>query len=142
MSIDIEKLLQVATPVSEQTKAEVAFRKENKEWLRKSGKIALAIRRELRVQGMSQQDLAAKMALSPQYVGRILKGRENLTLDTISKLEAAVGKQLVTVGREERSSFSSLQTFLFCFPSIDAKQAWERSSRSYSNRNKQVIRES
>lgn len=134
--------MQVAEPASEQTKAEVAFRKENKEWLRKSGKIALAIRRELRVQGMSQQGLAAKMGLSPQYVGRILKGQENLTLETISKLEAAIGRPLVSVGREGQMSVSSSQTFFFCLPTIDYTRVWEKSSNSFSIRYKQFIRES
>ena len=83
MSFIIEKLMQVAQPVSEKEKKEAEFRKANKEWLRKSAKIALAIRRELRLKGMAQQDLAAKMGLSPQYVGRILKGQENLTLEYI-----------------------------------------------------------
>lgn len=143
MSFNIDKLMQVAVPVSEKVKAEAAFRKENKEWLRKSAKIALAVRRELRLQGMSQQDLAAKMGLSPQYVGRILKGQENLTLETISKLEMAIGKQLVTVGREEHSSFSSSQPIVIFIPSIvDTPDLWEDVMRSPSRMEKQVIRKS
>lgn len=144
MSFNIEKLMQVATPVSENVKAEAAFRKENKEWLRKSAKIALAVRRELRLQGMSQQDLAAKMGLSPQYVGRILKGQENLTLETISKLEEAIGKQLIKVGREEQSTFSSQPPYvLFMMNTEDVSEAWGLSSRSYcGRREKQVLMKS
>lgn len=143
MSFNIEKLMQVAKPVSENVKAEAAFRKENKEWLRKSAKIALAVRRALRLQGMSQQDLAAKMGLSPQYVGRILKGQENLTLETISKLEAAIDMPLIRVGREEQPALSSQQPLVLFVTNIDVSGAWDLSSRSFcGRREKQVIKES
>lgn len=143
MSFNIEKLMQVAKPVSEKVKAEAEFRKENKEWLRKSAKIALAIRRELRLQGMSQQDLAKRMALSPQYVGRILKGQENLTLETVSKIEDAIGMQLIKVGREEQQPFSSQQPYVLFVTNIDVSEAWDLSSPSYcGRREKQVLIES
>lgn len=130
--------MQAAKPVSEKVKAEAIYRKENKEWLRKSAKIALAIRRELREQGMSQQDLAGKMGLSPQYVGRILKGQENLTLETISKLEAAVGCPLMTAGHVEQVDTPASQIFLFCFPSSNM-DAWNQSSSSPSKKERQSL---
>lgn len=141
MSFNIEKLMQVAQPVSEKEKKEAEFRKTNKEWLRKSAKIALTIRRELRLQGMTQQDLAAKMALSPQYVGRILKGQENLTLETISKLEVAIKKPLIRIGREEQSVSSSLQAFIICLPSFDVSE-WGVSSYPSNRKARQVIQKS
>lgn len=139
MSFNIEKLMQVVKPVSEKVKAEATFRKENKEWLRKSAKIALAVRRELRLQGMSQQELATKMGLSPQYLGRILKGQENLTLETISKLETAVGKSLIEVGREGQSTYSSPQPCVLFITSIDVSDAWDMSTRSICRKEKQVL---
>lgn len=141
MNFNIEKLLQVAKPASEAVKAEATFRKENEEWLRKSAKIALAVRRELRLHGMSQQDLAVKMALSPQYVGRILKGQENLTLETISKLEGAIGKILIRVGGEEHLSSSPSQTFIICIPSFEVSE-WELSSQLFYRKERQVVKES
>ena len=44
---------------------------------------------------MSQKELAEKMKCSPQYVSKLLKGSENLTLDTISKLEECLDLNLV-----------------------------------------------
>ena len=35
------------------------------------------------------------IGVSPQYVNKIVKGKENLTLDTISKLEQALGIKLI-----------------------------------------------
>lgn len=100
MSFNIEKLKQVALPVSEETKQEDAFRKENRSWLMRSMQIALAVRKELRRAGMTQQELADKMGVSPQYVGRILKGRENLTLETVAKMERALGKCFLAVQQD------------------------------------------
>lgn len=138
MSINIEKLMQAALPVPEKERKEADFRKANKEWLRKSAKIALAIRRELRLKGMTQQDLAVKMGLSPQYVGRILKGQENLTLETISKLEAAIGISLVSLGNERQVETKAVKTQIICF-CLSAIDDWDTSPKTFSKREKQAI---
>lgn len=130
--------MQVAKPVPEKAKEEASFRKENKEWMRKSAKIALTIRRELKAQGMSQQHLAAKMGLSPQYVGRILKGQENLTLETISKLEVAVGKLLFPVTSDESRALPPPPTVFICFNNY-ASEAWNQSTSISSQKEKLLI---
>lgn len=97
MAFDVEKMRQLAHPVSEETRQQIEYRRCNREWLRKSAQIALAVRRELRINGVTQQELAERMQVSPQYVGRLMKGTENLTLDTISKLEDALNCSLIQV---------------------------------------------
>ena len=76
---------------------EVDFRQANKAWLKKSAKIAIKINRALRDQKMSQKDLAVKLGVSAQQVNKILKGRENLKLETISKLENALKIELMKI---------------------------------------------
>ena len=71
------------------------WRRENRRWLRYSGFIALSVMRRLEELKMSQKDLAEKMGCSRQYVSKLLKGSENLTLDTISKLEECLSLDLV-----------------------------------------------
>ena len=71
------------------------WRRENRHWLRYSGYIALRVLNRLEDLGMSQKELANKMNCSPQYVSKLLKGSENLTLETISKLEKSLGIDLV-----------------------------------------------
>lgn len=46
---------------------------------------------------MTQQSLAAKTGYTQQYISKILKGKENLTLETISRLEEALGISLAVV---------------------------------------------
>ena len=63
------------------------WRRENRHWLRYSGFIALKVMKRIEELGISQKELAEKLGCSPQYISRLLKGTENLTLETISKLE-------------------------------------------------------
>ena len=39
--------------------------------------------------------MAERLDCSQQYVSKILKGTENLSLETLVKLESAIGEQLI-----------------------------------------------
>lgn len=71
------------------------WRRNNRRWLKYSGYIALKVMSRLEELHISQKDLAEMMQCSPQYVSKLLKGSENLTLETISKLEDNLGLDLV-----------------------------------------------
>lgn len=75
----------------------IAFLKTNKAWLKKSMRIAASILKVLREREISQIALAASLNVTPQYVNKILKGNENLTLETISKIEEILGIKLVSI---------------------------------------------
>ena len=57
----------------------------------------LSILRSLRELGMSQKDFAEKIGVSPQVVNRWVKGKENFTFETISKLEEALHIEILHV---------------------------------------------
>ena len=63
---------------------------DNWYWLRHSLWIAIQTRRQMTDLGLTQKELAERIGCSQQYVSLILKGKENLTLETISKLERAL----------------------------------------------------
>nr|WP_295924917.1 helix-turn-helix transcriptional regulator [uncultured Dyadobacter sp.] len=63
---------------------------KNSAWLKYSQMIALKVLGHLREKNMSQNDLADLMHVSRQQVNKWLKGRENFTLETITKLADAV----------------------------------------------------
>ena len=44
----------------------------------------------LEEQKLTQRQLAERMGCSAQYISRLLKGEENLSLETIAKLEHAL----------------------------------------------------
>lgn len=71
-------------------------RKSKAPWLKHSQKIALQVLTTLREKGIKQVELASIMGVSPQQINKIVKGRENLTLETISKLEQVLEIQLLT----------------------------------------------
>ena len=73
------------------------YRRENRGWLRKSQRIAVRVLSVLDEKGMQQKDLAEALEVSPQQVSKIVKGKQNLTLETISKLEAVLGVKLFEV---------------------------------------------
>jgi transcriptional regulator with XRE-family HTH domain len=76
-------------------KSKAEYRKANKNWLEKSAIIALKILKHLKEEDISQKQLAEMIGVSPQQVSKIIKGGENLTLETISKIEYALGIKLI-----------------------------------------------
>lgn len=97
MTANLDKLKALAVDRSETAKARAQWRKENRERLRISQDIALCLHHYLRTNKMSQKEFAERMGVSPVYVGKLLKGSENLTIETICKIQMLMGEQLVSV---------------------------------------------
>ena len=76
---------QSTTPSKWKEKAE--WRLQNKSWLRHSQRIAMKMLEKMDELGLTQKQLAEQMGCSQQYVSKVLKGRENLSLESISKIE-------------------------------------------------------
>ena len=64
--------------------------RDNWPWMKYSMQIALKVRSKMRAEGITQCTLASRLGCTQQYVSLILKGKENLTLETIAKLESAL----------------------------------------------------
>ena len=76
---------------------DVAWRKANKAWLRKSAAIALRILDALDELNWKKAKLAQEMGVSPQQVSKYVKGEENFKLETLCNLEKVLGIELVTI---------------------------------------------
>lgn len=94
--LNLDKLNKLST-LDTTWREDAIYRQENSDWLFKSAKIALVVLRALKDKSMSQKDLAAYMNVKPQQVNKIVKGRENLTLETICKLEKALNLKIVDI---------------------------------------------
>jgi transcriptional regulator with XRE-family HTH domain len=46
---------------------------------------------KMEADGITQKQLAERMECSQQYISKILKGTENLSLETLTKIECALG---------------------------------------------------
>ena len=82
-----------ATPSKWREKA--VERKANREWQRYSQKIAMRMFDKMEELGITQKAVAERMGCSQQYVSRVLKGTENLSIETIFKIESALGLQIL-----------------------------------------------
>lgn len=85
-----DKLSKLVSEQPSNWKAKAQYRRENREWLKKSAAIAVCVLDALKAQNLSQKDLAERMNISPQQINKIVKGQENLTLETITNLEIAL----------------------------------------------------
>jgi len=90
-----EKLSAIASDQSSDWKTKAKYRRDNREWLKRSVVIAVKVLDALKMQGLSQKDLAERMDVSPQQINKIVKGQENLTLETISNLEIVLGIKII-----------------------------------------------
>lgn len=100
-------------PEEEKWKEVTQWRTENKDWLELSFSIALCVVDEMERTGITQKELAKRMQVSPQQVSKILKGSENLTLETICKLNSVLGIQLITVTSSEDLAGEDLPKYTF-----------------------------
>ena len=92
----IEKLKKYKSSTPSKWKEAAEFRTKNRTWLRYSQSIAMLTADAMEDEGLTQKALAERMGCTQQYVSRILKGQENLTLETISKLETALGLKIIS----------------------------------------------
>ena len=67
----------------------VQMSQKEKSWFNHSQMIANIMSARMKKLGMTQKMLAEKMNCTQQYISKILKGRENLSLEAISKIENA-----------------------------------------------------
>ena len=111
MGKTLEKINMLASEEKSTWMEDAIARQANKDWAKRSFKIAVRILREIRAQkpinGMTQKKLAEAMDVTPQYINKVVKGRENLTLETISKIEQVLGISLIEVQTAETITYQS-----------------------------------
>jgi len=71
------------------------WRRDNEYWLKYARYITLQVLRAMDDQSITQVELAKRMGCTQQYVSNLLKGSSNMTLETIARLENALGIDLV-----------------------------------------------
>lgn len=95
------------------------FRVDNKKWLRYSGKIALRILAAMEDKPeLNQKRLAELAGVSPQQVSKILKGQQNLTLQTIAKFGEILGTELIAFPSFKYNQEAPLEATFNLFPTM------------------------
>ena len=74
----------------EAVKQETGVKQDKKDWAEYSQLIAASMSKR-----MTQQMLAEKMNCTQQYISKVLKGKKNMSLETICKIENALGIEII-----------------------------------------------
>ena len=91
----LEYLEQHQSKTPSKWREEAEWRRKNKAWLRHSQHIAIAVLSYMKSENLTQTAMAERLNCTQQYVSKILHGSENLSLETITKLEIVTGKQFI-----------------------------------------------
>lgn len=86
----LSKLREHSSSAHSKWREKAEWRIANKTWLRYSQRIAMMMLDRMEQLGLTQKSLASRMGCTQQYVSKILKGSENLSIETISKIESAL----------------------------------------------------
>ena len=113
----IEFLMKNQSDTASKWREEAEYRRKNARWLRYSAMIALQVRDRMSQIGMTQVVLAEKLGCTQQHISMLLKGKNNLTLETIAKLEEAldfniIGEALIPVDGYARNISQSPCAYL------------------------------
>ena len=113
----IEFLMKNQSDTASKWREEAEYCRRNARWLRCSAMIALQVRDRMSQIGMTQVVLAEKLRCTQQHISMLLKGKNNLTLETIAKLEEAldfdiIGEALIPVDGYNQKIPQSSRTYL------------------------------
>lgn len=70
-------------------------KQDKKDWMEYSQSIAASMSKRMSELGLTQQMLAEKMNCTQQYISKVLKGKKNMSLETICKIENALGIEII-----------------------------------------------
>ncbi len=125
MGFNFEKLNELASDRSKEVIRKSEELERNRNWLRMSRMIALAIRYYLRKAEITQKTFADMLGVSPAYVGKLLKGNENLTLETICRIQDVIGENLVSIHSPYECKVSISSYYINSFDFGGEKEKYE-----------------
>lgn len=113
----IEFLIKNQSDTAGKWREEAEYRRKNARWLRYSAMISLQVRDRMSKIGMTQVVLADKLGCTQQHVSILLKGKSNMTIETIAKLEEAldfdiIGNALIPVDGYNKNASPSRHVYL------------------------------
>ena len=94
-----ERLIEIAEPYDGKAFKVAKWRRDNRMWLRKSQRIAIDVLLKIRDIGIDKSELPKLWNWTPKKVSDILKGRRNLSLKDIAKIEETLDIIILKDGR-------------------------------------------
>ena len=74
---------------------EAQYTRDNWGWLKYSYAVAIKVKQRMDELNWTQKQLAEALGCTQQHISILLKGRANMTLETIAKLEEALNMDLI-----------------------------------------------
>ncbi len=96
-----EKFMLLVSDEKTGTLERISERVKNRAMLRESQKIAMKVLFRLDELEWTQKTLAIKLGVSPQQVNKLVSGKENLTLETIVKLQEVLDICILETKKQE-----------------------------------------
>lgn len=90
----VDRLRKFESPTPSRWREKAEWRQANQAWLRRSQVLALKMLDRMEEMHWTQQKVADMLGCSQQYVSRIVKGSENLSLEMLSKIEDVLGVEV------------------------------------------------
>lgn len=132
-----EKFNQLVSKEKTDTLEKNKARIKNRLMLKESQRIALKVLLKLDELGWTQKDLAEKMEVSPQYINKVVKGQENITLETQIKIQSLLDLPILASYFENKQKSSS-EEVLITFNQNQNYQPVSNKQNSYSGEAKIV----
>jgi transcriptional regulator with XRE-family HTH domain len=104
MKTNKEKFLTLVTETDEKFIEEVKKREKERARLKASFMIGIKVLARLDELGWTQKQLAEAMEVAPQQVNKIVRGKQNLTLDTLVRLQEVLQIPLLASWYEKKSA--------------------------------------
>lgn len=141
MSIDKIKQKLIQTSIKDSGWLEKAkWRQENEDWLDISFEIAIRIgstlsaNKKANVYPKTQVELAEAMGCSAQYINKLLRGQENLQIETICKIGRILGISLIEVPKIEINQTMSFNDLNVILDKINVTTFPAVTSSAYANK--------
>lgn len=122
MSSNKEKFLSLVTSNKGDTIDKNKSKIKSRAMLRESQSIALKVLEKLHFLGWTQKDLAHQMDVSPQQINKIVKGKENLTLETQIKLQSILDIPILATYFDQKEQNKKAP---YSIPEMEAKSVAE-----------------
>ena len=94
-SENLKKFLDLVSDEQPLVHERMEWLKENKEWRSVALKIIMNVLGVMREKKITQEDLAERLQVTPQWLNAILRGNEKPTLEIIAKLEKVLQTELI-----------------------------------------------
>lgn len=123
------------------------WQEENEDWLDVSFNIAVRVastlnaNKKANIYPKSQVELAEAMGCSAQYVNKLLRGQENLQIETICKVQRILGIKLIEVPKAIITQTVQYETVSSWFEKLNIKSPVTTITKPYSYEKVEVLGE-